>query len=171
MSYRKNNLIFTAMETTKIISWTTLIVIILIMLAVSNFKAKKGDEPIKSIKLLPHRIKYLGAAVAVLSFIIIQGSDYALFRDIGPFGETFLSIGLLLVVMTRERHEDEMMITLRLNSFFFAVIVGVLSQLLFRTLDIVIAGRQSDFTPYAVINPTLMIYLLYFHLAKKKALK
>lgn len=73
--------------------------------------------------IIPNRFKAVGLIVAVASAVVLLVSDLN-----PPMPRTVLSVfilGLLLFVLAREKHEDEMVVRARYVSLMHATVVGI----------------------------------------------
>ncbi|MDX9930236.1 MAG: hypothetical protein RBS37_10335 [Bacteroidales bacterium] len=155
------------MENTKLISTTLLIVIALIALLTFRFRTGKQYEIRKLVRLFPFWVKYLGFAIAVISIAIHWRnlSDDTVLSSFWQFGFT---IGLLVIGLSKERNEDEMMMSLRLNSVFMAFFAGIMAHLIFSLMELIQEGNLDSLDPLYT-NTTgyiLLVYIIGFHIAK-----
>ncbi len=127
----------------------------------------------KQPKLLSVKFKKIGIGVIVLSIlpgliiksmhIVLMQSQRELFKSLSYSG--FL-MGLLIIVLSRDKEEDELTIYLRLTAmldmFVFAVIYVIIKPLIvlmFQTTFIDIAGQQ-------LVTLMLIGYLVSYYLKK-----
>ena len=127
----------------------------------------------KQPKLLSVKFKKIGIGVIVLSIlpgliiksmhIVLMQSQRELFKSLSYSG--FL-MGLLIIVLSRDKEEDELTIYLRLTAmldmFVFAVIYVIIKPLIvlmFQTTFIDIAGQQ-------LVTLMLVGYLVSYYLKK-----
>lgn len=127
----------------------------------------------KQPKLLSVKFKKIGIGVIVLSIlpgliiksmhIVLMQSQRELFKSLSYSG--FL-IGLLFIVLSRDKEEDELTIYLRLTAmldmFVFAVIYVIIKPLIvlmFQTTFIDITGQQ-------LVTLMLVGYLISYYLKR-----
>lgn len=127
----------------------------------------------KQPKLLSVKFKKIGIGVIVLSIlpgliiksmhIVLMQSQRELFKSLSYSG--FL-IGLLIIVLSRDKEEDELTIYLRLTAmldmFVFAVIYVIIKPLIvlmFQTTFIDITGQQ-------LVTLMLVGYLISYYLKR-----
>ncbi len=127
----------------------------------------------KQPKLLSVKFKKIGIGVIVLSIlpgliiksmhIVLMQSQRELFKSLSYSG--FL-IGLLFIVLSRDKEEDELTIYLRLTAmldmFVFAVIYVIIKPLIvlmFQTTFIDITGQQ-------LVTLMLIGYLISYYLKR-----
>ncbi len=127
----------------------------------------------KQPKLLSVKFKKIGIGVIVLSIlpgliiksmhIVLMQSQRELFKSLSYSG--FL-MGLLIIVLSRDKEEDELTIYLRLTAmldmFVFAVIYVIIKPLIvlmFQTTFIDITGQQ-------LVTLMLVGYLISYYLKK-----
>ncbi len=127
----------------------------------------------KQPKLLSVKFKKIGIGVIVLSIlpgliiksmhIVLMQSQRELFKSLSYSG--FL-MGLIIIVLSRDKEEDELTIYLRLTAmldmFVFAVIYVIIKPLIvlmFQTTFIDIAGQQ-------LVTLMLIGYLISYYLKR-----
>ncbi|RYE38300.1 MAG: hypothetical protein EOP48_27320 [Sphingobacteriales bacterium] len=120
-------------------------------------------------RLLPRSFKPVGLIVAVLAFLIpvvfgmLQSSSWEQAEPRRKIANAILLIGLLLVVMAKEKVEDEFIGFCRLRAFRAAILAG----LLYFLLDYVgifkgtIAGSA-----FGLMLAEIVIYLAVFYASK-----
>lgn len=136
---------------------------------------KKGG----SFPLLSYRLKWVGfgiclTAIVGLLFIALQEIDHTSFYK--ELLMHIILIGLLFIVLAREKNEDERIHNLRYRAFAFAFILGTVMLLLMPLAAIVldtIAGRlplewEQDQSFFFIISSYLFYYLMYFQIFKRQ---
>lgn len=153
------------MENSKLIPITLMLAIALIALLTLKFRSVKQYEVRKIVRLLPFWVKYLGIAIAVISTAIHWRnlSDETVLSSFWQFG---LIIGLLIIGLSKERNEDEMMMSLRLNSVFMAFFAGIMAHLLFALLELLQGGSLDSFNSLYATGYILFLYIVGFHFTK-----
>jgi hypothetical protein len=127
---------------------------------------------------LPHKFKILGLVVFIVSIILNGIIDFS-FESI-DYRDLFLKIakagailGLLLISVSKEKLEDELIVKLRMQSYNYAFIVGVLFALIMPFINYSIVfvfssapkmEMTSDFTILAIL---LTIQIITFRRLKK----
>lgn len=155
------------MEESKIITFIIMLVIIVIALLISRVKSSKQYEIKKKIRLFPFWVKYLGVAISILS-IIIHWSNISDERTvISSFWQFGFAIGLLIIGLSKEKHEDEMTMSLRLNSVFISFFAGIMTHIFFVLIDLLYGGNINSFNSLYATNFILFLYVIIFHLTKK----
>ncbi len=137
------------------------------------------DSERKSLKKLtkfqfPNYFKKIGFTLAIISFTVIIlnkfAIDNAVIKSIAKYG---MLVGLLLVSVSREKIEDELVIRLRMESFTFAFIAGVVYALLIPmidyTVDFLIKAEAifKDTGDFQILWMLLVCQICYFELLKK----
>ena len=86
---------------------------------------RRGADQIKRFQL-PHSFKRIGTIISILSLILIAASS-SLFESSfhKELIKYILLFGMLLVVLAKEKIEDERISQLRLQAFRFAFVFGV----------------------------------------------
>jgi hypothetical protein len=153
------------MENSKLIPITLLLVVTLIALLTLRFKSVKQYEVRKIVRLFPFWVKYLGIVIAVISTAIHWRnlSDETVLSSFWQFG---LIIGLLLVGLSKERNEDEMMMSLRLNSVFMAFFAGIMAHLVLALMELLQGGSLDSFNSLYATGYILLVYIIGFHITK-----
>ena len=111
---------------------------------------------------LPHSFKNIGIAVVVLSFVVLTVfkfiDDEALW--IRPFLKHAMLIGLLVISLSREKIEDELIEVLRSKSYALAFIIGVgytLMQPLANYVVDFVLGKEDTPTEIGYVQVLLFI--------------
>lgn len=156
------------MEKTRIITLAILFILVLIVLLSSKFKTRKQYEVSKVFRLFPFWIKYLGIVLSISSVLFhwITISDEP--TVLNSFWEFGLIIGLILICLSKERNEDEMTMSIRLNAVFTAFFSGILAHLFIVLIEILDGGNVNSFNSLYVTNYMLIMYVIIFHLSKKR---
>lgn len=153
------------MEKTKIIALAILLVILVIATLTSKFKTRKQYEINKVIRLLPHWARYIGLTITLFSLIInwIYSKHPTAISSFWEFG---LTIGLLIICLSKEKIEDEMTMSLRLNSAFSAFIGGIFFHITIVLIE-KLYGNENPYNSIYVTNSILFVYVFYFHVKRK----
>lgn len=124
---------------------------------------------------LPQRYKSIGLIMAILSFMAI--SIFKFINDeplwIGPGLKHAMLLGLLIISLSREKIEDELIETLRSKSYALAFIIGVgytmLQPLANYIIDLILG--KDDFSSNIGYVQVLLFMLLiqvgFFELLKR----
>ena len=124
---------------------------------------------------LPQYCKKIGITIAALSFaamIILKFIDNEALW-INPFFKHALLIGLLIISLSREKIEDELITVLRSKSYALAFIIGVLYTLFQPIANYIvdfILGKQDTPTEIGYIQVLLFMLLIqvgFFELLKR----
>jgi hypothetical protein len=148
-----------------------------------ELKAKQGGEIEKIAKFtsyqLPNRFKIVGLIVFIASILSIITSlklymldikYHELFERIALSGSV---IGLLIISISREKIEDELIGKIRMQSFNYAVIVTVLIYLILPFIHFTIVSIFSSMPKIegskdvSVLGVLLMSQILTFRKLKK----
>ncbi len=131
----------------------------------------KSMDRLKTFQL-PRGFKKVGLALLILSFVFLflttKGSDY---RFIAKSG---MLIGLLLISISREKIEDELISKLRMQSYTFAFIAGVVYSVVLPFVDyfvdLVIKTKEvnlKDTGDFSILWILLFVQVFYFELLKR----
>ena len=153
------------MEKTKIIALALLFVILLIATLTSKFKTRKQYEIARIVRMLPHWMKFLGIAISALSFAL-NLIDLENLSVIKSFWQIGLAIGFLIICLSKERQEDEMTMSIRLNSVFISFFGGIMAHIIFVLIER-LYGNINPYNSLYVTNYILFLYIFYFHMKRK----
>ncbi|WP_411766997.1 hypothetical protein [Winogradskyella sp. A3E31] len=84
-----------------------------------------------------------------------------------------LLIGLLIVTLSKEKIEDEMVTTLRFKAYTLAFIMAVVYSLIQPLADYVVnnfileANKDNDFSYFQVLSFMLIIQIMFFEILKR----
>lgn len=136
----------------------------------------KNMKKLQNLKLLPNRVKGIGIIMVVISFIALIAGMF-LFADYHTLRlliKNLLLISLLLVSISRDKVEDELTLVLRLQSYGFAFITGVVYAMVqpFANLlvESIISTETVTFTELdvkQVLFFMLLVQLSYFTFTKR----
>ncbi|MCF8261867.1 MAG: hypothetical protein K9J12_13895 [Melioribacteraceae bacterium] len=124
---------------------------------------------------LPNYFKKVGYALFILSIVSMFINAFTvndlMFREIVKLG---MLIGLLLVSISKEEIEDELVKELRMQSYTFAFIAGVVFSLLMPFVDFIFDYFSSgngaivkDLGDWQILWLLLSIQVFYFEYLKK----
>ncbi|MBT8265872.1 MAG: hypothetical protein KJO41_10535 [Bacteroidia bacterium] len=136
------------------------------------------DQFNKLIKLrLPNAFKTVGLIIAVLAFLSMFGrkllieGDAELYKSIS---RQALLIGLLLMSISKDKIEDEMTYSLRMQSYGFAFILGVLYAMMMPYVDYGVSNALKpegetlkNLGDFQILIFMLMIQLMFYHTSKR----
>lgn len=137
-----------------------------------EFEKKGGVFP-----LLPSSFKLIGIAISVIAilgmiFTYYYGDDHRIFfKDL--LMHTIL-IGLFLIVISRDKNEDERIKNLRYRAFAFAFVLGTGLLLLLPFINLMINGLFEEVLEWEfqsfffIMSSYLFYYLMYFQIFKKQ---
>ena len=155
------------MEKTKIITTALILLFILIAILINKKDSNSLDFKTK-IRLLPFWVKIIGVLAATLSLSIHWINDFGnniLFENFWQFG---FIIGLLLISLSKEKTEDEMLIQARLNSVFISFFGGIIAHIIFVLIDLLYGSTIDSFNSLYLISYILIMYLIIFQVSKRK---
>jgi len=136
---------------------------------------RKSLEKIKRMQL-PHRFKIVGLAVILISgaaiLINIWSVDNLEIKQVAKYG---ILVGLLFISMSKEKIEDELVRLLRMQSYTFAFIAGVVYTLLSNPIvnyiaNLISEDRQAVFEgvgDWQILWMLLSVQLFYFEFLKR----
>jgi len=134
-------------------------------------------EKLKNIGL-PHSFKKVGILLVVLSILFMFGRklfDIEVATTLKFVLKRLLLVGLLLIAISKEKIEDEMIRTIRGQAFTIAFIAGVVYTLIQPLINYVVAffiekdkEPLADLGDFQVLWFLLTMYLLFFYMIKRR---
>jgi len=119
----------------------------------------------------------VGITLGALSIVMMLVRKFALEGDtdwLKLLLQKTLLVGLLIMSISKDKEEDEMVITLRSQSYAIAFVIGVVYALVMPYVefgvDSVIGSNVSEFKnlgDFQVLLFMLMIQLMFFHSLKR----
>ena len=126
---------------------------------------------------LSSKFMNVGIAIGTMSIVMIFVRTFALGDDtewLKLLIQKTLLIGLLIMSISKDKEEDEMVVALRSQSYAIAFVIGVVYALVMPYIefgvDSAIASNVSEFKnlgDFQVLLFMLMIQLLFFHSLKR----
>ncbi|MFC4721317.1 hypothetical protein ACFO5O_03205 [Geojedonia litorea] len=124
---------------------------------------------------LPHLYKSIGLAVVLLSFIGLTIIKFTQDNPdwVRPLLRQGMLIGLLVISLSREKIEDELIETLRSKSYALAFIISVvytmLQPLVNYVVDLILVEKETpkDIGYVQVLLFMLLIQVMFFELLKR----
>lgn len=126
--------------------------------------------------LLPNHYKKVGIALLIASLAALITRKY-LFEDVGlvqEIGRKGMLLALLLITLSKEKIEDELITKLRGQAFAVAFIAGVIYTLVQPLINYLVAliikpenATYSDLGDFIVMWFMLVIYLSFFYMFKR----
>ncbi len=124
---------------------------------------------------LSNRWKIIGAVLCLATFLTMIGLK---FTEAEPLWlkdilRKALLVGLLIVILSKEKMEDEMIVSLRAKSFALAFIIGVFYALVQPVVDYIVhnflfeASETNDFSYFQVLSFMLLIQMMFFEVLKR----
>lgn len=127
---------------------------------------------------LPYSFKKIGIAIIILSLlIIIIGKMADFYTPTLKFTmKRIILVGLLVIVLAREKIEDERMLIMRGQAFSMAFIAGVVYTLIQPIMNFIADlffkdddGPLTDIGDFQILWFLLTMYLLFFYMLKRKS--
>ena len=134
-----------------------LLAFILIALIINKRSNKKNLYLTLKVRLMPYWIKFFGLLIASLSIILNWLNEFKNIQLLEPFWHFGLIIGLLLICLSKEKTEDEMLVQLRLNSVFISFFGGIIAHVIFLLIDLLFGSSVDSFNSLYVISFILML--------------
>ena len=125
--------------------------------------------------LLPNQFKKIGLFVFVISFVSLFINAFAIENmQIRFLAKNGILIGMLLIAISKENFEDELISNLRMQSFALAFIVGVLYSLfqpyLNYSVDLIFSPEDAIFKDtgdFQILWILLSVKVIYFESLKR----
>lgn len=137
---------------------------------------RNGLEKLTSFRL-PQYFYKLGMAVVALSIIMMFVRAFAMEGDtewLKLILQKMFLVGMLLMSVARDKEEDELTIKLRMQSYAWAFITGVVYALVmpyveFGVSNVVHSGGEAykDLGDFQILIFMLMIQLMSYHTLKR----
>ena len=125
---------------------------------------------------LSNSFKEVGWAIVILSFIVFLIRKFY-FEDleiVKSLAENAMLIGFLIVVISKEKIEDELISKIRGQAFSFAFIAGVVYSIVMPftnyAMDFIINTKEavySDLGDFIIIWFMMVVYLAFFMVLKR----
>jgi len=136
---------------------------------------KSFRNQMKGLKLLPHAYFKIGVILTLTSILILIAlkiiGDYELVKEVV---KNAMLLSVLLMVVSKDKEEDEMTLKIRSQAFVFAFIWGVVYAAAQPFINIIAelimeseGGGWSPLSVYQVLFFMLMIQLSFYHVAKR----
>lgn len=147
-----------------------------------NFQSLKQMDDnfdVKMIKYqLPHRFKTLGLIIAIASFAFLVINKMAFdSQDYRLIAKYVLLLGMLIISISKEKIEDEMIVQIRARSYAFGFTAAILYAMTLPFIDYGLEYISPDKTPifdemgdFQILWLLLSIQVLSFELLKRKSL-
>ena len=126
--------------------------------------------------LLPNQYKKVGIALLIASIIALLTRKY-LFEDlelVQQIGKKGMLLALLLITISKEKIEDELITKLRGQAFAVAFISGVIYTLIQPLINYLVAlmikpekAIYNDLGDFVVLWFMLVMYLTFFYMFKR----
>ena len=133
-------------------------------------------KKLQNWKLLPYRFKGIGTTMVVITIITMIAGKF-LFADYHTLRlliKNLLLVSFLIVTISRDKVEDELTLVLRMQSYAFAFIAGVIYALVqpFANLlvETIISAKTAAFAELdvkQVLFFMLLVQLFYFNVTKR----
>lgn len=135
---------------------------------------RRSLEKMKNYQL-PNRFKKIGIAVAILSFLALLVNKFSLdSQDVRVAARYGMLLGMLFISISKEKIEDELVSKLRMQSYTFAFIFGVIFTIVQPFLNFGIdslvdgdAAVFKDSGDFMVLWMLLSIQVFYFEKLKR----
>ena len=126
--------------------------------------------------LLPNQYKKVGMALLIISIIALLTRKY-FFEDlvlVQQIGKKGMLLALLLITLSKEKMEDELITKLRGQAFAVAFISGVIYTLVQPLINYLVAllirpenAIYNDLGDFVVLWFMLIMYLTFFYMFKR----
>ena len=135
---------------------------------------RKSLEKMKRYQL-PNRFKKIGIGIIIISLVTFFVNKFSIENiDLKLTAKYGILVGLLLVSISKEKIEDELMTSLRMQSYTFAFIAGVIITLLTNPLfnyiaNIISQKQQENFQEvgdWEILWILLSVQVFYFEFLK-----
>jgi hypothetical protein len=139
-------------------------------------KEQKAMQKLMNFRL-PRKFMYYGLTIAALSIIMMFVRAFLLEGDTLMLKEVLkktLLVGMLIMSLSEDKEEDELTIKLRMQSYAWAFVIGVIYALImpyveYGVSNAVNSGGEAykDLGDFQVLLFMLMIQLMFYHTLKR----
>ena len=125
---------------------------------------------------LPNLYKRIGWGIVILSAILLISKKVFLsdLSIVSQIAKNLALLGLLIVIISKEKIEDELIGMIRGKAFSFAFIAGVVYTLVMPITDYLVdiaIGKQdasyNELGDFIILWFMMVVYLAFFNLLKK----
>nr|WP_321237391.1 hypothetical protein [uncultured Psychroserpens sp.] len=137
---------------------------------------RKGLEKLINFRL-PHYFYTIGILVAGLSIVLMFVRAFAMEGDtewLKLILQKTLLVGMLFMSVSRDKDEDEMVVKLRMQSYTYAFVVGVIYALIMPYVEYGVSNAMKpegeafhDIGDFQLLLFMLMVQLMCFHALKR----
>jgi len=136
---------------------------------------RKQFDKLKNYQL-PNTFKKVGWVIVLLSLIVLLTRKFFLtdLTELSQIAKNLALLGLLIVIISKEKIEDELIRMIRGKAFTFAFIAGVVYALVMPitdyVVDFVIESKEpsySELGDFIILWFMMVVYLAFFNLLKK----
>jgi len=136
----------------------------------------KNLDKLRRIQL-PNGFKKVGVILVIVSFAVLVMNklvfDNELLRSVLKHA---ILVGLLVISLSKEKIEDERIVNLRMRSFMFAFVIGVLfallTPLLAYLIDLLLGNTPTTYDPvgdFIILWQLLSMQIISFEVFKRKS--
>lgn len=143
------------------------------MFDTENCFTMKSKQIKTNFRFLPAYFKKIGLLVIVLTIvmlIVIRLMHISLTQSqkelLRITGSRLCLSGLFLFALSRNKTEDEMTISFRVQAMVFAFIFGVISVIISPFINLLFKSPVENITAVGVISEMLIFYLIIFYLRR-----
>ena len=124
---------------------------------------------------LPNQYKRIGWGIIIGSFLLMLAKGF--FEEplwVKPVLRNLMIIGFLMVSISKEKIEDEYIVSMRATTYRLAIIMGTLYALAVPYIDYAVSylftkESEMQFSYFQVILFILLIQIMYFNILKRSA--
>jgi hypothetical protein len=135
---------------------------------------RKSLEKMKKLQL-PHSMKKIGFGIFVIFFITMFVNAFLINNiDLKLAAKYGVLIGLLITSISKEKIEDELVAKLRMQSYTFAFVMGVVYAIALPLIDYLfetVLGKESaavkDMGDFTILWMLLFVQVFFFHYLKR----
>ncbi len=135
---------------------------------------RKSLENLKKYQF-PNYFKKIGIVLFIFSFLLIFVNKFFIgYSEVNLVVKYGMLIGLLFVSVAKEKIEDELIINLKMQSYTFAFIAGVVYSLILPLIyfiqDIIFQSEKAllkDIGDFQILWFLLFVQIIYYEYLKK----
>ena len=139
-------------------------------------KEQKALQKLMDFRL-PHKVMYFGLAIAGLSIVMMFVRAFLMEGDTLMLKELLkktLLVGMLVMSLSADREEDELTIKLRMQSYGWAFVIGVIYALVMPYVEYGVSNAVNseveaykDLGDFQVLLFMLLVQLMCYHTLKR----
>ena len=129
----------------------------------------------KALRLLPRYFKTIGLVLIILALVTVI-VKVSLHVQLLPWQKKWgfilvtdlLILGMFLIAISKDKIEDEMIMSIRLQAMAGSFISGVVTVLVKPFIDLLFKNLMTDYTGQQLVLNMLLFYLIIYYFQKRR---